>query len=814
MPEDSKSYTVHMIANAHIDPVWLWTEDEGREVVLATCRTMVEMLRKHPEFTFVRSSAATYRWIEEDDPELFAEISKYIKEGRWEIVGGWWVQPDCNLPCGESFVRQALYGKRYFKEKFGVDVKVGYNVDSFGHCATLPQILKKCGIDYYVFFRPNPREKDLPQIFWWEAPDGTKVLACRPPLHYGFGPNVEDIKPRILEAFRQTDEGLRDVLCFYGVGDHGGGPTEKHIRDISEVDARSDSPKVIFGNLEAFFRKVEGEKEFPVVRDELQHHARGCYTSVSLIKHLNRSTEHLLMTAERFSSVAFRYFGLPYPGEALSEAWKTLLFHQFHDLLDGTAIKPAYRQAKARLWSARASAREALQRALRRIASRVKAGSDGTPVLVFNPSPWRRRDVVEARVPLSQFPKGARLSGPDGEEVPVQLLGVEDEGGKYLARILFVAEIPGLGYRLYAFSEGERPSEGEMEVSPTALRNSWYSLSVDPETGAIGELFVEGRPVFSGPAGVAYVLDDPYDAWGHGVDAFEGILGAFFRDGEIRVVERGPVRATVQTRARFGRSWLLQRISLYRDLPRVEVRLSIDWHERHRMVRLAFPVAVSDPAFTCEVPYGSICRPPNGEEEPGLRWADIAGRGTDGAPLGLSLVNDGKYGYSARGPELRLSLLRSPIYGFHDPRRKEGGVRYSYIDQGRHRLRYVLLPHGGDWRKAGTTRLAWELNEPFCTLSPDSYGGDLGPEGGFLEVRPENIVASVLKLAEDGDGLVLRLYETHGNATRAELRLPKEGDISYTIPMEACEIKTLKLSSAPALSEVDMMEWREVRRYA
>ena len=164
MSESSKSYTVHMIANAHIDPVWLWPEEEGREVVLATCRAMVEMLRRHPEFTFVRSSAATYRWIEEDDPELFAEISRYIKEGRWEVVGGWWVQPDCNLPCGESFVRHALYGKRYFKEKFGVDVRVGYNVDSFGHCATLPQILKKCGIDYYVFFRPNPKEKELPTL--------------------------------------------------------------------------------------------------------------------------------------------------------------------------------------------------------------------------------------------------------------------------------------------------------------------------------------------------------------------------------------------------------------------------------------------------------------------------------------------------------------------------------------------------------------------------------------------------------------------------------------------------------------------------
>lgn len=803
MSESSKSYTVHMIANAHIDPVWLWPEEEGREVVLATCRAMVEMLGRYPEFTFVRSSAATYRWIEEDDPKLFAEISRYIKEGRWEVVGGWWVQPDCNLPCGESFVRHALYGKGYFEEKFGVDVKVGYNVDSFGHCATLPQILKKCGIDYYIFFRPDPKEKELPQLFWWEAPDGTRVLACRPPLHYGFGPNVEDIRPRILEAYRQTVDGLKDVLCFYGVGDHGGGPTEEHVRQVGKADSSPDFPRVVFGNLEAFFEKVKDEREFPVVRDELQHHARGCYTSVSLIKYLNRSTEHLLMTAERFSSVAFRYLGLPYPGEALSEAWRTLLFHQFHDLLDGTAIRPAYRRARERLWGVRTVAHEALQRAIRCVASHLKLSSEGTPLLVFNPSPWRRKDLVEAKVPLSYLPKVIKLSDPDGNDLPVQLLGVEDEGGKYLVQVLFVAEVPGLGYRLYTLSEGEPVGEG-MEASPTCLRNLWYELKVDPETGAIGELYMGARRTFSGPAGVLQVLDDPSDAWAHGVDSFEGVCGTFLREGDVRVVERGPVRATVRTKARFGGSWLLQDISLYNDLPRVEVRLEVDWHERHRMARLVFPLAVSDPTFTCEVPYGSVSRTPTGEEEPGLRWADITGRAGDGT-FGMSLVNDRKYGYSARGPELRLSVLRSPIYGFHDPRRKEGDVRYRYMDQGLHGLRYVLLPHNGSWREAGTVRLAWELNEPLIPLPPLGGGKDLGPEGGFLEVKPGNVIPSVLKKAEDGDELVLRLYETSGRATEAELCLPQEGR-SYRIRMGPYEIKTLKLPSDLPPREVDMLE--------
>lgn len=370
-----RDYTVHMIGNAHIDPVWFWRWKEGKAEVIATCRSALDRMKETPTFIFFRSSAVTYRWLEEDEPEMFEEIRQRVREGRWNIVNGWWVQPDCNLPCGESFVRQGLYGQRYFMDRFGVRAKVGYNVDSFGHCATLPQILKKCGLDYYVFFRPGPHEKDLPSpLFWWEAPDGSRVLACRPPHHYNSGP--DEIEERILQAYEETLPGLRDVMCFYGVGNHGGGPTKRNIQSILKLDADPAMPAVRFSTPDAFFEKVLPQcADLPVVREDLQHHARGCYTSVSALKRHHRRCESLLMTAEKFASVVHGWFDGRYPQRALVRGWKHVLFNQFHDILGGTCIRPACEDAEALYRETYRMAGGALDEALHRIAARV----DGHP---------------------------------------------------------------------------------------------------------------------------------------------------------------------------------------------------------------------------------------------------------------------------------------------------------------------------------------------------------------------------------------------------------------------------------------------------
>ncbi len=330
-----KDNKLHMIGNAHIDPVWLWQWQEGFHEVLATFRSALDRMKEYDDFAFVSSSAAFYEWVEKTDPQMFREIKQRVAEGRWQIVGGWWIQPDCNIPGGESFVRHGLYGQRYFKEKFGVTARVGYNVDSFGHNGMLPQILKKSGMDYYVFMRPTPQEKGLPgRLFWWESDDCSRVLTFRIPFEYcTWG---KELDKHVRRNANELKAPFNELMCFYGVGNHGGGPTRENIESIKRLNDDPNFPALVFSTPEKFFAEVLA-KDLPiqVVHDDLQHHASGCYAAHSGVKQWNRKAENLLMAAEKFSAIAERVTGQPYPCD-FDLAWKNVLFNQFHDIMAGT----------------------------------------------------------------------------------------------------------------------------------------------------------------------------------------------------------------------------------------------------------------------------------------------------------------------------------------------------------------------------------------------------------------------------------------------------------------------------------------------
>ena len=805
MGKGIKRFTVHMIGNAHIDPIWLWRMEEGYEVVVNTCRAMLELMRRYPEFKFTRSSAAVYRWIEEGEPEMFEEIRRFVREGRWNIVNGWWVQPDCNIPCGESFVRHSLYGKRYFMEKFGVEVRVGYNVDSFGHCATLPQILKKSGLDYYVFFRPKPHEKELPQLFWWESPDGSRVLACRPPLHYNSGPG--DLRERILEAFRELFPGVQDVMCFYGVGDHGGGPTEENVKSIIEAARDPEMPNVIFSTPDEFFRRIEEARpDLPVVSEELQYHARGCYTSYSKVKRQNRRAECLLLTAEKFSSAALWLLGKPYPQEELTEAWHKTLFCQFHDILAGTCIKPAYDEDVDKLYEEIFSAGEkALREALDAIAEAINL-PEGRNLILFNPMSWDRREGVEVEA------EGIKsVSDISGEEVPCQI--------SHDGKLLFVAEVPSFGYSAYRLST-DAPKQSftsPLKTSAGLIENEYYRVEINPRTGFISSIFDKTRNVemLSGPGCVPIVIDDFSDTWSHGVDAYRDEIGRFLIEGEPETIESGPVRATIRVRSAWGSSRIEAFISLWAGLPYIDFELRIDWHEKHKVLKLSFPINVHDPVATYEVPYGNVVREPNGNEEPHQRWTDVTGRATtlngEEITYGVSLINDSKYGSDIRGSEMRLTLLRSPIYAFHDPAVPEPGKTYDYLDQGEQTIKLRLISHGPEWL-AATVREGFNLNYPLIPREESGHGGKLPPKRSFLRVVPDNLIVTALKKAEDDDSLILRFYECSGRSGRATLICP--GLFWAEVPFGRYEIKTLKLIRADGgvrIVETDLLE-REINR--
>ncbi|MBA2296770.1 MAG: alpha-mannosidase, partial [Actinobacteria bacterium] len=411
-----------MIGNAHIDPVWLWQWPEGYQEVRATFQSAVDRMEEYPDFVFTCDSSLFFEWVEESDPALFETIRARVADGRFQVVGGWWVEPDCNLPSGESFVRQALYGQRYLHEKFGIVATTGANLDSFGHNATIPQILRKSGVDSYVFLRPGPQEKSLESsIFWWESPDGSRVLAYRIPHEYS-APK-DDLGEHVEKSIASLPEDREDYAVFYGVGNHGGGPTKANLDQIARLNDDGVSPRLELSSLRRFFDAAalrDGGR--PTHRGELQHHSPGCYTTHSGIKRWNRRAENLLQRAEKWSAIADSLGVRPYPLEELTRAWKLLLFNQFHDTLAGTSIEPAYEDARDQIGHASSLAASAFNAAVQSIARQIaiEQEEEMRPVVVFNPHPWPLRADVEVEYTWLRA-EGAHVVDAEGAAVPMQL---------------------------------------------------------------------------------------------------------------------------------------------------------------------------------------------------------------------------------------------------------------------------------------------------------------------------------------------------------------------------------------------------------
>jgi alpha-mannosidase len=819
--------TVHCVGNAHLDPVWRWSWQEGYGETLATCRAAVDRLRESSDFVFSRGEAGTFAWIEEADPALFEEIRRYVREGRWSVIGGFWEQPDCNLPGGESFVRQALYGKRWLREKLGVDVRSGWSPDAFGHNGGLPQILARSGYDAYCFFRPGPDEMPLPApLFWWEGPDGSRILAIRPPAgHYAAW--QDDLGDLVREAAAHAAAlGLQHILVCYGIGNHGGGPSRRAIASLRALRDDPDEPNAIFGTLDDFVAAVRPDAQrFPTVRGDLQHHARGCYTTHSETKRSNRLAETRLAAAARGGALAAGARGRRPAADStadLARAWRQVLFNQFHDTLAGTSLPAAYEDARHRWGEALAIAERlqnaALQALAARIDTRVVAGDaspgGGRPILLFNPSSWARTEPVTIQWGWPGAPAD-RLVDECGADVPFQ--AAQPDVFPAAQRIHFEATLPAHGYRVYRFVPGDpaggRPALGEPpRAGERSLENRFYALEFDAESGALVRLYDKRSAVegFHAPACALVVLDDPGDTWGHGIAAWRDEVGRF-GGASLRVVERGESRATLRIDTSWGRSRARQEFTLYRDTPRIDVTLGLDWQEPHRMLKLSVPVAVRDATVTCDGPYCVQVRAANGCEEPMQAWVDLSGRAvaTDGRDTswGLSLLNDGKYGFDCLGTDLRMSLVRSPIYCFHDPAQPDPDGEYLYVDLGRHEIRYALLPHAGSWQDAATVRHARALGEPFVNVFQYPHPPHRGPwsaAAALLAVEPPHVLAVAMKGAEDGEAAILRLYESQGSGGRATVSLP--GDRVIETRIGPFELKTLRIEPDGRVREVDLLE--------
>ncbi|MCC6697315.1 MAG: alpha-mannosidase [Candidatus Hydrogenedentes bacterium] len=802
--------TVHMIGHGHIDPTWLWRWTEGYEEVRATFRSALDRMNETPEFRFTASSACFYAWVKACDPEMFEEIRVRVSEGRWELAGGWWIEPDCNIPCGESFVRQGLYAQRFFAREFRLRATVGFNPDSFGHAGTFPQIYSKLGIHYYVYMRPMPvHERQYPDgtTFYWVANDGSRVLTCNLQDDYNADANTAD-RVRILAAHPQLNPGQRHVLGFYGVGNHGGGPTKRAIQQLLDMRKDPHGPRAEFSTLRGYFDaflSAHGTAPIPEVRTDLQHHAQGCYTSHAGIKRLNRHTEHALMTAERWATAAWLTCQHSYPQGALETAWKDLLYNQFHDILAGTSIESSYEDSRDQMGGAKHTAHAIENESLQVIARHIDTTPEGNTIVVFNPLPWPVRQTVTAPPAVTRtLDAPIHIVDSEGKAVPSQRV-LDERIGSH--RYAFTADVPAMGYRSYHARSGAKTikAAGHLKGGRDFLENDWWRIEFDPYDGHLCRLHDRQRNVEVLERGnVLAAIVDPSDTWGHGYREYRSEAG-HFGNARLKLLEHGPVRATMRVQSSFRNSHADQSVTIHRATDTIDCVFRINWQERYTMLKLGYDTCIEKGTATYDTAYGCQERNTAGTEEPGQMWFDLSGV-IEAQPYGLAVLNDCKYGFDVLNGTMRVTLLRSPAYAHHDPSRYDASQPFHIMDQGWHTIRIRLVPHTGNWTDVSIPHAAWELNEPTRVHLESAHPGSLPGCQSFLEAKPDSIVVSVFKPSEDGDALIIRGYETAGRKSEAVLRMPHL-DLEAKCTFDPHEIKTLRIDpKSGEIRQVNLLE--------
>jgi alpha-mannosidase len=811
------------VGHAHIDLAWMWSVAQTRRKGARTFSTVLRLMEQYPDYHFVASQPALYEFIREDEPHIYQEILERIREGRWEATGASWVEMDCNITGAESLVRQFLLGKRYFRETLGVDPKVLWLPDVFGYSGAMPQVLKGCDVQYFMTTKISWNEYNrLPyDTFRWRGIDGTEVLthmvtvpdnpatvATAKRLTYTYNAKLSpaDIAGNWAQ-YRQKDIN-NELLYLYGFGDGGGGPTAAMEEAGERLKDLPGFPMVEQSAAEAFFTRLDqrvwDDPDLPTWVGELylEYH-RGTYTSQAWIKRANRKSELLLHDAELWASAAEVWLGKPVGQDersALEEAWKCLLFNQFHDILPGSSIREVYEDARNDFAGITERGERVRDAALAALTSAVRV--DAPSAVIFNPAPFQRNEPYEMALP-------AGVAVPD----EAQRVGDGPDGGTRV--VMRAGGVPGMGYAVHPLATGRPPVDSSLTVSKTVLENRFLRMELD-EDGLISSLVDkrtggEGREIIApGERGNEFITfeDRPltFDAWDIQIDyADKPYPVCGYRSWEV--VEDGPLRAAIEIVRQVGESTISQRMVMYHNVPRIDFKTHIDWHERQTLLKVAFPVSVNSTRATFDIQWGNVERPTHWNtswdwarfETCAHKWIDLSE-----GDYGVSLLNDCKYGHDVKGHTMRLTLLRSPI----DPD--------PTADQGSHDFTYSLFPHAGDWR-TNTIAQAYALNMPLAAFFVD------GPQEGGLPAHSSLVqstspsdrggtVIETVKPAENGDGTIVRFYEAHNARGGVVLRfgrtlasaeetnmleeriaeLPVDGD-SIAMDIRPYEIKTVRV---------------------
>ena len=763
------------IGHTHIDVAWWWTVEQTREKVGRSFATVLKLMEEYPNYKFMSSQPQLYYFLKERYPELYARLKEAVKEGRWEPEGGMWVEADCNLTSGESLVRQFIHGKRFFKEEFGVDNKILWLPDVFGYSGALPQIMKKSGIDYFMTTKLawNQFNKMPHDTLFWKGIDGSKVFTHLITT-LGVGQSTENffttyngmLHPDAIMggwARYQNKEINNDILISYGYGDGGGGPTremletstrmEKGVRGIPKV--RQEFSRKYFDEL---YERVKDHPRLPEWEGEFyfEYH-RGTYTSMARNKRSNRKSELMLMDLELFAVMASD-MNVAYPSQELDAMWKKVLINQFHDILPGSSIKEVYEVTKKEY-------AEIKEKATGMIKERLNQLTDaGEGITIYNTLGFDRNDIVH----LGES-NAVALKDEAGKNYPVQ----QTKDGA----VAFVTNVPSKGSKTFEIVMEEINTPVVFKLEGNTLETPFYIIKLDDQ-GLFTSIFDKENDrevVQDGQyANLLRMYEDKpiyYDNWDIDIFYTEKYWDAK-EVSRMEWTELGAVRATLEIDRKISNSIIKQKIYFYADNRRIEFDTYVDWKEHQHLLKVHFPVDIHSDEATFDIQFGNLTRKVHTNtswdkarfESCGQKWIDLSE-----GHYGVSLLNDCKYGHSVKDGNMAITLIKSGI----EPN--------PTTDQEEHFFTYAIYPHAETWRSAGTVQEAAKLNQPAYAVK----GGVPGTTTSYASVNKSNVVLETIKQAEDGDGIIIRLYECENARTKASINL--EG-ISKVTSIEECNL--------------------------
>ena len=809
--------TLHLICNAHLDPVWQWRWDEGCGEALSTFGTAIRMIDAHPDLIFNHNEAILYQWVRRYDPALFRAIQKHVRAGRWHISGGWYLQPDVNMPLIESIIRHITEGRRFFAEHFDAHPTVAYNFDSFGHGGGLPQVLKQAGYRMYIHMRPQEAERHMPSdLYRWQGVDGSEILTYRIAVGL-YHTERDNIEQRLQEGTELALRLGREVPVFWGIGNHGGGATREDLERIDAFIGKERRVRILHSTPERLYAAMKPyARTAPVVQGDIQRVFTGCYTSLSRLKRRALTTSSALIQTEALATATWWAARSPYPAAAIDRAWEQTLFNDFHDILPGSCTQPAEQDALD-LYGAAATGISAVRMGTTAAFNKGPYHPAYIPVTVLNTNTVLTRVPVEVECMLDLRPKWTgtwhlRLALPDGTQVPMQEEQPESllPFNQWRRKISFMAELPQLGAARYAIEI----HEGAPSVTAAT---PCVPHTTDPSTGLLTALDAgDGREVLAGPLMQPLVVEDNGDAWGADVWNYRNVLGTFTPTEKKPVVlHDGPVRRTTESYLSHGASTAVVRTTVYPDWPVIEYTCRVHWHEAHKRLKLSFPTVFRSSHLLCEVPGGIITRPADGEEHVHGRWCMLSGD-INGKDTALGIVSCGQHGVDVRDGEVRLSVLRSAAYCHEKSLPIPDPPARRYMDQGEHEFRVLVIAGDTATVRAQLPALADWLAAPPAVYAHLPFGSPahktktnatLPPATGILEIGSPAIRLQTFKQTVDGKALLLRLQETLGSATRTTLKI-NGIKRPFTLSFAPLEIKTLRITRKGSCTPAAMLEER------